>query len=318
MREQYAVLTRADMLEIIPDALEGPLDREAERILEGIIGIINYSTDIRMEYQGDRLSLSAADSEEDVKKIFEYQLQEDSLLNGVLGMKVRHGKDNESLLHYIRRKADRRLLDDNERDILRRVRNYYFLESGSGTDRAQGKRGGKRQGGRSADSGFYWPDAFDIYGMLTDRKGLGSTLLVGYLVSQIGRSTKILRACAARFQLMEVSAMLDLYDSIGFSTPAHIPDLFPEARKIRRHFIIHVGGTNTGKTYDSMRMLAKAPSGVYLCPLRMLAYEGREVIRQLGVPCSFATGEEKEIDPGANTYQRRSACWITAIPMTAP
>ena len=299
MREQYEVLTRADMLEIIPENLRKALDAEAERILDGIIGIINYSTDIRMEYQGDRLSLAAADSEEDVKKIFEYQLQEDSLLNGVLGMKIRHGKDNESLLHYIRRKADRRLIGENERDIVRRVRNRYFLLSGTSREDSAARRGNGRRGGRPGDGGFYWPDAFDIYGMQTDRKGLGSTLLVGYLVSQIGRSTRILRAAAARFELMDVSAMLELYDSIGFSTPAHIPDLFPEARKIRRHFIIHVGGTNTGKTYDSMRMLAKAPSGVYLCPLRMLAYEGREVIRQLGVPCSFATGEEKEIDPGA-------------------
>lgn len=299
MREQYAVLTRTDMLEIIPDNLRKILDTEAGRILDGIIGIINYSTDIRMEYHGDRLSLSSADSEEYAKKLFEYQLQEDSLLNGVLGMKVRHGKDNESLLHYIRRKASRRLIEENERDIVRRVRNRYFLESGSGRDNGPGNRGGGRRDGRHADGGFYWPDAFDIYGMQTDRKGLGSTLLVGYLVSQIGRSTRILRASAARFQLMDVTGMLDLYDSVGFSAPAHIPDLFPEARKIRRHFIIHVGGTNTGKTYDSMRMLAQAPSGVYLCPLRMLAYEGREVIRNWGVPCSFATGEEKEIDPGA-------------------
>ncbi len=116
------------MLEIIPDNLRKVLDTEAGRILEGIIGIINYSTDIRMDYHGDRLSLSSADSEEYAKKIFEYQLQEDSLLNGILGMKVRHGKDNESLLHYIRRKASRRLIDENERDIVRRVRNRYVLE----------------------------------------------------------------------------------------------------------------------------------------------------------------------------------------------
>ena len=287
------------MLEIIPDDLRGILDREAERILDSIIGIINYSTDIRMEYQGDRLSLASADSEELAKKVFEYQLQEDSLLNGVLGTKVRHGKDNESLLHYIRRKANRRLIEEHERDIIRRVRNRYFLESGSGNEHAPGQRAGRGRGGRHTDGGFYWPDAFEICGMQTDRKGLGQTLLVGYLVSRIGRSTRILRASAARFQLLDVSAMLDLYDSVGFSTPAHIPDLFPEARKIRRHFIIHVGGTNTGKTYDSMRRLAQASTGVYLCPLRMLAYEGREVIRGWGVPCSFATGEEKEIDPGA-------------------
>lgn len=84
------------------------------------------------------------------------------------------------------------------------------------------------------------------------------------------------------------------------SAPAsHVPDLFSSARRLRRHFIIHVGGTNTGKTHDAMEHLARAKSGVYLCPLRMLAYEGRAVIESYGVPCSFATGEEKEIDPAA-------------------
>ena len=84
------------------------------------------------------------------------------------------------------------------------------------------------------------------------------------------------------------------------SAPAsHVPDLFSSARRLRRHFIIHVGGTNTGKTHDAMEHLARAENGVYLCPLRMLAYEGRAVIESYGVPCSFATGEEKEIDPAA-------------------
>ena len=300
MREQYAVLNRSDMIRILPEDLRFLLDREAEKILDGIVELINYSTDIRMEYHQDRVSLSAIDSEESARKLFEYQLQEDSLLNGVLGMKVRSGRDNESLLHFIRRKADRKLIEDHERDIVRRTRNRYFLDSGGGSPsrRDSGRNGGTR-GGRFADSGFYWPDAFEICGMQTDRKGLGRTLIQGYIVSEVGRSTRILRASAARFRFMEAIRMLELYDSVGFSTPAHIPDLFPEARKLRRHFIIHVGGTNTGKTYDSMKMLAEASSGVYLCPLRMLAYEGREVIRSRGVPCSFATGEEKEIDPGA-------------------
>ena len=288
------------MLQILPESLRRKLDAEAERILAQIIQMINYSADIRMDYGQDRLSLSAVDSDELARRLFEYQLQEESLLNGVCGMKVRHGKDNESLTHFVRKRTDRSLIDDNEREVVRRVRNRYFLESG--TTRNSGPESGRRDArrqGRYADGGFYWPDYFEICGMQTDRKGLGRTLLLGYLLTQIGRTTRILRAAAARFQLESALTMLELFDSVGFATPSHIPDLFPEARKLKRHFIIHVGGTNTGKTYDSMRMLANSPSGVYLCPLRMLAYEGREVIRSLGVPCSFATGEEKEIDPGA-------------------
>ena len=84
------------MLQILPESLRRKLDAEAERILAQIIQMINYSADIRMDYGQDRLSLSAVDSDELARRLFEYQLQEESLLNGVCGMKVRHGKDNES------------------------------------------------------------------------------------------------------------------------------------------------------------------------------------------------------------------------------
>ena len=111
------------MLQILPESLRRKLDAEAERILAQIIQMINYSADIRMDYGQDRLSLSAVDSDELARRLFEYQLQEESLLNGVCGMKVRHGKDNESLTHFVRKRADRSLIDDNEREVVRRVRN---------------------------------------------------------------------------------------------------------------------------------------------------------------------------------------------------
>ncbi len=285
------------MLRILPPELRAQLDAEADRLLDAIIEKINYSTDIRMLYCQDRINLSALDSREMEVKLFEYQLQEESLQMGALSMRIKNGKNYDSIRHYISARADRRLIEDHEKDIVRRVRNEYFLESGSSSGSYRRKDAGGR--GKGPRDGFYWPELFEIFGMRTDRKGLGKSFLQGYLVSQIGRSTRMLRAAAARFQLESAQRMLELYDSVGFSTPSHIPDLFPQARKLHRHFIIHVGGTNTGKTYDAMRMLASSPSGVYLCPLRMLAYEGREVIRSYHVPCSFATGEEKEIEPGA-------------------
>ncbi len=128
---------------------------------------------------------------------------------------------------------------------------------------------------------------------------MGRAAVFAYLARRIGQSTMLLHACAAKYQLEPVEQMLALYDSISSTSLSHIPDLFREARKLKRHFVIHVGGTNTGKTHDAMEALARAPSGVYLCPLRMLAYEGRATIQSYGVPCSFATGEEKEIDPEA-------------------
>jgi hypothetical protein len=48
---------------------------------------------------------------------------------------------------------------------------------------------------------------------------------------------------------------------------------FPEARAMHRKIILHVGPTNSGKTYNALRALAGAKTGVYAGPLRLLAHE---------------------------------------------
>jgi len=300
MREQIPEITRKYIEEVIPRRILDQLDAEAARIKEELLGMIHYARDIRLAFEPNGCTLSRIGSDEYAREVFEYQLQNESLINGVAGMKIMSEREYENVLLMIRRRTSRKLIEDHERDFVRRVRNRYFLESGSGPSRGRGDRpdrGGRRRD--RSDNGFYWPEEFMVAGMITSRKDLGRTMILGYIAYEIGRDTQLLRACAARFQLIPAMEMLETFDSIGFSTPAHIPDLFPAARAIKRHFIIHVGGTNTGKTHDSMEMMAHAPSGVYLSPLRMLAYEGREVIRSYGVPCSFATGEEKELQQGA-------------------
>ena len=72
-------------------------------------------------------------------------------------------------------------------------------------------------------------------------------------------------------------------------------DEYPEARAMRRHFILHIGGTNTGKTYAGFQRLIRAGSGVYLAPLRLLALEAQETLLDYGVNCSLSTGEEQDI-----------------------
>ena len=301
MREQIPELTRKDMKDLIPRRLLAELDEEAVRLKEELLERINYAKEIRLAYENTGCSLSRLSSDDEARRVFEYQLQQEELMNGVCGMRIHSGKENENVLFILRRRVSRELVEAHERDLIRRVRNRYFLESGSDPARKErSPRDGRRGKGRDyGDNGFFWPEEFMIAGMLTTRKDLGRMMIIGYIASEIGKDTKLLRACAARFGLLPALEMLELFDSIGFSTPAHIPDLFPAARAIRRHFIIHVGGTNTGKTHDSMEMMAHAPSGVYLSPLRMLAYEGREVVRSYGVKCSFATGEEKELEQGA-------------------
>lgn len=95
----------------------------------------------------------------------------------------------------------------------------------------------------------------------------------------------------------------------------HIPELisdefdrvFPEnpkneyknARKLKRKIYLHLGDTNTGKTYNAMQRLKIAENGIYLSPLRILALENYEKLNDAGVKCNLETGEEEILVEGA-------------------
>lgn len=89
-------------------------------------------------------------------------------------------------------------------------------------------------------------------------------------------------------------------------------DEYPLARGMKRHFILHIGPTNSGKTYDALERLKQATSGVYLGPLRLLALEIYDRFQSEGVPCSMVTGEEALIDDEAGV----TACTIEMMDST--
>ncbi|MBR3561664.1 MAG: RNA helicase [Oscillospiraceae bacterium] len=109
---------------------------------------------------------------------------------------------------------------------------------------------------------------FPAQQLLTD--GLGGVWSVWYVPQAIRSSLKLLLALNPK-------------------------DEYPEARAMRRHFILHLGGTNTGKTYAGFQRLKTASTGVYLAPLRLLALEAQETLLDAGVDCSLTTGEEEDI-----------------------
>ncbi len=74
---------------------------------------------------------------------------------------------------------------------------------------------------------------------------------------------------------------------------------FAKARSIKRHHHFYLGPTNSGKTYHALEALIKAPSGVYLAPLRLLAMEVRDRLVAAGVACNLVTGEERVYMAGA-------------------
>ena len=75
--------------------------------------------------------------------------------------------------------------------------------------------------------------------------------------------------------------------------PEHYRDLYPLARQMKRHFYLHLGPTNSGKTYEGIQRLHGAMQGLYLGPLRLLAAEQFEALNLADVPCSLVTGEEQ-------------------------
>lgn len=67
-----------------------------------------------------------------------------------------------------------------------------------------------------------------------------------------------------------------------------------------RQIYMHVGPTNSGKTYRALKRLEEAESGIYCGPLRLLAHEIFEKMNAKGVPCNLLTGEVRyEVSPDA-------------------
>ena len=102
------------------------------------------------------------------------------------------------------------------------------------------------------------------------------------------------RQISRRF-LKEKETLWTLEDQI----PTFYPDLYPMARQMKRRFIVHSGPTNSGKTWQALQDLKQAENGVYLAPLRLLAYEVYESFMEDNVPCSMVTGEEALYTQGA-------------------
>lgn len=114
---------------------------------------------------------------------------------------------------------------------------------------------------------------------------------------QLSHNPNYVHAAERIKKVMEAKRLL--YNNIQDSTPDDYTKLFPLARQMKRHFVLHIGPTNSGKTYQAVQELMAADSGIYLAPLRLLAYEQYESMNSNGCPCSMITGEERILVPGS-------------------
>jgi ATP-dependent RNA helicase SUPV3L1/SUV3 len=88
---------------------------------------------------------------------------------------------------------------------------------------------------------------------------------------------------------------------------------YSEARTIQREIHLHVGPTNSGKTYHALKRLEAAQSGVYAGPLRLLAHEVYTLLNAKNKLCALITGEERRIPEGTEGYL--TSCTVEMIPL---
>ncbi|KAJ8105771.1 hypothetical protein ONZ43_g7291 [Nemania bipapillata] len=91
---------------------------------------------------------------------------------------------------------------------------------------------------------------------------------------------------------------------------------FPATRALQRTIHLHVGPTNSGKTYSALKALENAKSGIYAGPLRLLAHEVYSRFLAKGKSCALITGEEQRIPKGVDTYFR--SCTVEMTPLNQP
>ncbi|KAH8912385.1 mitochondrial ATP-dependent RNA helicase [Coniochaeta sp. PMI_546] len=90
-------------------------------------------------------------------------------------------------------------------------------------------------------------------------------------------------------------------------------DWFPATRMMQRTVHLHVGPTNSGKTYNALKALENAKTGIYAGPLRLLAHEVYSRFVAKGKPCALVTGEEQRIPEGVDQYF--SSCTVEMTPL---
>lgn len=88
---------------------------------------------------------------------------------------------------------------------------------------------------------------------------------------------------------------------------------YPATRVMQRTVHLHVGPTNSGKTYHALKALENAKTGIYAGPLRLLAYEIYSRFQAKGLPVALMTGEEQRLPENVDEYF--TSCTVEMAPV---
>lgn len=135
----------------------------------------------------------------------------------------------------------------------------------------------------------------DLAGLRAEEQELVTAKFLGYLKEEgnYGICQNTLHTLLKRYTDGE------LKNQIIDMVPTRPETEFPRALEMSRKFILHIGPTNCGKTYQALERLREAQNGVYLGPLRLLALEVYEKMKDAQIPCTMLTGEECIYEEGS-------------------
>ena len=104
---------------------------------------------------------------------------------------------------------------------------------------------------------------------------------------------------------------IDLNDQQRLADLRYPVEWYPATRTVQRKFIMHVGPTNSGKTYQALKRLEQAESGIFAGPLRLLAHEVFTRLNAKGRKSDLITGDEKNEQEGASL----KSCTVEMVPL---
>ncbi|KAK3637577.1 RNA helicase [Elasticomyces elasticus] len=110
----------------------------------------------------------------------------------------------------------------------------------------------------------------------------------------------------------------DLRNQKSLADLRYPAEWFPATRSLHRTVHLHVGPTNSGKTYHALQQLEKAKTGAYAGPLRLLAHEVYSRMNAKGRPCALITGEERRNAVGGSHLGSEAglqACTVEMMPL---
>lgn len=147
---------------------------------------------------------------------------------------------------------------------------------------------------------------------LRDRETVFSSLQQAYIefgVAGLDHEIKFLyHAKVANQHLSE----LDLRNQASLADLRYPTEWYPATRVLQREIHLHVGPTNSGKTYTALKRLEQAQSGIYAGPLRLLAHEVYDRLNAKGITCNLLTGD-LQIFESADVDM--TSCTVEMVPL---